>query len=142
MKRIFLILGVLFVVILVFIILKPYSQKIDAQEKLQLRELHVEFRETGAVNPRNRLEIKPPFAGRIEQILVNEGDTIKKGQIIIWMSSSERATMIDAARAIGDEEYARWQDIYKPTPIVAPMSGFIIYRQKEPGQTVTAADAI
>ena len=106
MKRIFLILGVLFVVILVFIILKPYSQKIDAQEKL------------------------------------NEGDTIKKGQIIIWMSSSERATMIDAARAIGDEEYARWQDIYKPTPIVAPMSGFIIYRQKEPGQTVTAADAI
>jgi macrolide-specific efflux system membrane fusion protein len=142
MKRIFLILGVLVVVILVFVILKPSSQKIDAQAKLQLRELHVEFRETGAVNPRNRLEIKPPFAGRIEKILVNEGDAIKKGQIIIWMSSSERAAMIDAARAIGDEEYARWQDIYKPTPIVAPMSGFIIYRQKEPGQTVTAGDAI
>lgn len=142
MKRIFLILGVLFVVILIFVILKPSSQKIDAQAKLQLRELYVEFRETGSVNPRNRLEIKPPFAGRIEKILVNEGDAIKKGQIIIWMSSSERAAMIDAARAIGDEEYARWQDIYKPTPIVAPMSGFIIYRQKEPGQTVTSADAI
>ena len=143
-KKKFLILSVLvlFVVILIFIIFKPSAQKIDAQEKLQLRELHVEFRETGYVSPRNRLEIKPPFSGRIEKILVNEGDAIKKGQIIIWMSSSERAAMIDAARAISDEEYTRWQEIYKPTPIVAPMSGFIIYRQKEPGQTVTVVDAI
>jgi macrolide-specific efflux system membrane fusion protein len=141
-KKIFLILSVLFVVILIFVILNSSTQKIEVQEKLQSRELHVEFRETGYVSPRNRLEIKPPFSGRIEKILVNEGDTIKKGQIIIWMSSSERAAMVDAARAISDEEYARWQEIYKPTPIVAPMSGFIIYRQKEPGQTVSAADAI
>ncbi|MDR1522349.1 MAG: efflux RND transporter periplasmic adaptor subunit [Endomicrobium sp.] len=142
MKKTFLILGILSVAILVFATLRPSVHKIEIQEKLQSRELYVEFRETGWVTPRNRLEIKSPFAGRIEKILVNEGDEIKKGQIIIWMSSSERAAMIDAARAISDEEYVRWQEIYKPTPIVAPMSGFIIYRQKEPGQTVTASDGI
>jgi macrolide-specific efflux system membrane fusion protein len=142
MKRTFLILLILSVVISICVILKPSPKKIEAQTKLQTRELHVEFRETGSVMPRNRLEIKPPFAGRIEKILVNEGDAIEKGQIIIWISSSERAAMVDAARAIGNKEYARWQNIYKPTPIVAPMSGFIIYRQKEPGQTVTVSDAI
>ncbi|MDR1418180.1 MAG: efflux RND transporter periplasmic adaptor subunit [Endomicrobium sp.] len=141
-KKIFLILSIVFIGVLIFIIFKPSAQKIEAQEKLRPRELHVEFRETGYVTARNRLEIKPPFSGRMEKILVDEGDAITKGQIIIWMSSSERAAMIDAARAISNEEYIRWQEIYKPTPIVAPMSGFIIYRQKEPGQTVSVVDGI
>jgi macrolide-specific efflux system membrane fusion protein len=56
----------------------------------------LELRENGFVTPRNRLEIKPSFNGRIEKILVNEGDKIKKGQIIIFMSSSERASMLEA----------------------------------------------
>ncbi|MDR1941816.1 MAG: efflux RND transporter periplasmic adaptor subunit [Endomicrobium sp.] len=125
-----------------FFIFKPNKQAVDKTAKLTQRDLQVQFRETGTVSPRNRLEIKPPFAGRIEEILVEEGDKIKKGQIIIRMSSSERAAMLDAARAMGQEEYDRWQNIYKATPIVAPMDGFIILRSKEPGQTVTSADAV
>jgi len=125
-----------------FFIFKPKGQTVDKEAQPAKRDLQVEFRETGSVSPRNRLEIKPPFAGRIEEIFVEEGDMIKRGQIIVSMSSSERAAMLDAARAMGEEEYARWQNIYKATPISAPMGGFIILRQKEPGQTVTAADAI
>ncbi|MCL2800116.1 MAG: efflux RND transporter periplasmic adaptor subunit [Endomicrobia bacterium] len=143
MKKLFIISGVLIAVALaLFLIFKSPKQAIDKEAQLKQRNLSVEFRETGAVSPRNRLEIKPPFAGRIEEILVNEGDNVKKGQIIAWMSSSERAAMIDAARAMGDEEYERWKQIYKPTPIVAPMNGFIILRPKEPGQTITNADAV
>jgi macrolide-specific efflux system membrane fusion protein len=125
-----------------FLILRPSKPVIEKEAKLEQRDLHVEFRETGEVRPRNRLEIKPPFAGRIEEILVEEGAAVKKGQVIVWMSSSERAAMVDAARAISQEEYERWQTIYKPTPIVAPMDGFIILRSNEPGQTISAADAI
>lgn len=125
-----------------FMIFKPAKPVVEKETRLEQKDLHVEFRETGEVRPRNRLEIKPPFAGRVEEILVQEGDQIKKGQVIVWMSSSERAAMIDAARAISDEEFERWQAIYKPTPIVAPMDGFIILRSNEPGQTITAADAI
>jgi macrolide-specific efflux system membrane fusion protein len=143
MKKLFIIAGVLLLVgAAVFIFLKPTRAAIEKQTHLENRDLQVTFRETGSVSPRNRLEIKPPFAGRIEQILVDEGDVVKKGQIIIWMSSSERAAMIDAARAISEKEFERWQKIYNPTPIVAPMNGFIILRQNEPGQTVTAADAV
>ena len=52
---------------------------------------------TGSVLPRNRLEVKPPVSGRIEEILVKEGDQVKAGQILVWMSSTERAALLDAA---------------------------------------------
>lgn len=143
MKKIFIVSGIVIAAgLLAFFIFRPSKPSIDKEAQLEKRDLHVEFRETGEVSPRNRLEIKPPFAGRIEEILVQEGDPVKKGQVILWMSSSERAAMTDAARAISNEEFLRWQDIYKPTPIVAPMDGFIILRSNEPGQTITTADAI
>lgn len=141
-KKISLIVTCTLIGLLVFIVLKPSTKKIDSQEKLISRDIHVEFRETGYVTPRNRLEIKPSFSGRIENIPINEGDDVKKGQVIIWMSSNERASMIDAAKGISEEEYLRWQEIYKPTPIMAPMNGFIIYRKKEPGQTITGTESV
>ena len=97
---------------------------------------------TGTVEPRNRLEIKPPVAGRIDTIYVEEGDKVKKGKILAMMSSSDRAALLDAARAKGAAEYKRWEQVYNPAPIVAPLDGFIILKNIEPGQTVTAGDAV
>ncbi|MCG3204647.1 MAG: Multidrug resistance protein MdtA [Elusimicrobia bacterium] len=93
---------------------------------------------TGEVAPLNRVEIKPPLAGRIEQILVDEGSQVKAGQILAWMSSNDRAAILDAARAKGMEEVKKWEDSYKPTPLVAPLSGVIILRNAVVGQTVDA----
>src|SRR3989339_30179 len=97
---------------------------------------------TGIVLPRNRVEIKPPIAGRLDSVLVTEGQKVWTGQVLAWMSSSERATLLDAARSQGEDEYKHWQDIYKPAPIIAPLNGFIVKRDIEPGQSVTAADPI
>ena len=97
---------------------------------------------TGVVEPRNRLEIKPPVSGRIESVLVAEGQNVKKGKILAIMSSSDRAALLDAARSKGAAEYKRWEQVYNPAPIVAPLDGFIILKNIEPGQTVTAADAV
>lgn len=97
---------------------------------------------TGTVMPQNRLEIKPPIAGRVESVLVKEGQRVSKGQILAWLSSTERAALLDAARAKGAEELKHWEDVYKPAPVVAPLNGFIIQRGVEPGQTVTVSDAI
>ncbi|MCA6080311.1 MAG: efflux RND transporter periplasmic adaptor subunit [Endomicrobium sp.] len=121
---------------------KSSKQVIDEETTLKFRDLAVELRENGCVKPRNRLAVKPSFGGRVEKILVNEGDKIKKGQIIVWMSSSERVSIVDMARAVGEQEYMKCQEIYKQTPIVAYMDGFIISRQKEPGQTVLHDEAI
>ncbi len=103
--------------------------------------LKISILATGEVLPQNRLEIKAPIAGRIEEILVKEGQSVRKGQVLARMSSTERAALLDAARAKGDEELAHWQEVYKAVPLVAPMSGIIIARSMEPGQTLTAADA-
>lgn len=110
--------------------------------KVEKGDLGVTVLSTGTVLPQNRLEIKAPVAGRMEKVLVKEGQKLFKGQIIAWMSSSERAAMLDAARAKGEEEYQRWADLYLATPIVAPISGMLILRSVEPGQTFTNADAI
>jgi macrolide-specific efflux system membrane fusion protein len=91
---------------------------------------------TGTVAPQNRLAITPTVPGRIETILVAEGQDVKKGQVLAWMSSTERAALIDAARSDGAEELAKWQELYKATPIIAPISGTIIVKGVEEGQSV------
>jgi macrolide-specific efflux system membrane fusion protein len=91
---------------------------------------------TGAITPLNRVEIKPPIGGRIEQLLVHEGDHVKAGQILAWMSSSDRAAILDAARSQGPDQLKKWEDDYKATPIVAPLSGVIILENVVVGQTI------
>jgi macrolide-specific efflux system membrane fusion protein len=97
---------------------------------------------TGTVQPENRLEIKAPIAGRAVEVLVKEGEAVKKGQILAWMSSTERAALLDAARASGSQELKRWEQLYRPTPIIAPIDGVIILKSIEAGQTFSNTDAI
>lgn len=105
-------------------------------------DLELSVLTTGDVRPRNRLELKPPLPGRVERVLVREGDMVKKGDVLAWMSSTDRAALLDAARAKGPAELARWEDLYKPAPLVSPLSGRVIARNVEPGQTVTSSDAV
>ena len=116
--------------------------------KVRYAEVHptigsikLEFRQTGTIYPKNRLQITSPVPGRLEDVLVVEGQKVRKGQIIAWVSSNERASLLDAARAHGPEEEKRWEKIYKPAPVTAPLDGFIIARNNEPGQTITVTDA-
>ncbi len=37
---------------------------------------------TGSIVPRNQIEVKPTVSGIIDEIFVNEGDLVKKGQVI------------------------------------------------------------
>jgi len=97
---------------------------------------------TGNVQPENRVEIKPPVSGRVERVLVQEGELVWKGQVLAYLSSSERAALLDAARAKGKEEVKHWEELYKATPLLAPLDGRIIARNVEPGQTVGAADTV
>jgi len=97
---------------------------------------------TGTVLPKNRLEVKPPVNGRIESIEVKEGEKVKIGQTLAWMSSTERAALLDAARGQGDETLKYWQDVYKAIPLISPIEGEVIVATTQPGQTVTTSDAV
>lgn len=123
---------------------KSSAKKAPAMREVTVSrgDLEINVLNTGEVKPRNRLEIKPPIAGRAEKILVSEGQRVKKGQVLAWMSSTERAALLDAARAQGADELAHWEQLYKPAPLVAPLDGVIIARNVEPGQTLTSGDAV
>ncbi len=97
---------------------------------------------TGVVQPENRLEIKPPVAGRIDKVLVKEGQTLHKNQIVAMMSSSERALLLDTARAQNPKDAAHWEKMFKPVYIVAPLDGILIKKAVNPGQIVGPGDAL
>jgi len=107
-----------------------------------LGDVEITVTTTGVVEPQNRLEIKPTIGGRIEKILVKEGDSVNIGDTLAWMSSTERAALVDAARSQGEEAVKYWEEVYKQTPIISPIRGEVIVRSVEHGQTVTASDAI
>ena len=146
MKKSFFWIVLLMIGVLFFWGTKSFGKKKEAPaykpEQVVRGDLRVSVLTTGVVQPYNRLEIKPPVGGRMDQILVEEGQSVKKGQILAWLSSTERAALLDAARAKGQAEVAHWEELYKPTPIIAPLDGFLIAKNSETGQTVTVQDAV
>lgn len=138
-------LSVLILIIISFFAWQKYKKRNNKENyrKVTVERglIRVTVQATGTTMPQNRLELKPPISGRIESIEVQEGDKVKKGQVLAWLSSTDRAALLDAARFKGTGELSYWENAYKPTPLVSPMGGEIIARNMEPGQTVTTADA-
>ena len=54
----------------------------------------------------------------------------------------DRAAILDAARSQGPDSLKKWEDDYKATPIVAPLSGVIILNNVVVGQTVDPTTVI
>jgi len=145
-KRKFILTVFIILVIAVFIAIKVRSRPQLTEEVKEITPVRGSIQSfistTGTVLPKNRLEIKPPVNGRVENILVKEGEKVKKGQVLAWMSSTERAALLDAAEGQSQEQLKYWQETYKPIALLAPIDGEVIVATTQPGQTVTTADAV
>ncbi len=142
---VFIVIGILIVSVLGWFFLKGKSVDFSESQKIinpHYGTIQTIITTTATVLPKNRLEIKAPVSGRMEQILVQEGDLIKTGQILAWMSSTDRAALLDAARGEGQAEYKKWVDVYKAIPLLATIDGQVIVATTQPGQTVTTTDAV
>jgi macrolide-specific efflux system membrane fusion protein len=93
---------------------------------------------TGNIEPLNAVAIIPPVTGRIDKILVYEGTYVKKGEVLAWMSTSDRAALLDTARVQSPDTVDYWEKNYKATPIVSPLDGLIVSRNIVEGQTVAS----
>jgi len=126
-----------------WILLRPYADQ-PAYDYLKVERgpMRVTLRESAVVEPEHRLTITPPIPGRIDSINVANGVAVKQGQVLAWISSTARASLMDAARSAGGKEVAYWEDIYKAAPLIAPLDGHIISTAVVPGQVVVAAQAI
>lgn len=143
-KKTLIIAAILVVVVAIAIYFATKKSNDDEYKKVVVTQgmIKVTVLSTGTVQPENRLEIKPQVSGRVEKVLVKEGQYVKKGDTLALISSTERAALMDAARAQGAEEEKKWEEYYKPATIIAPINGTIILRSIEPGQTFTTADAV
>ncbi len=141
----------LLAVIIIFLLFRSCSKKppegefsweLDKKVRVTKGPVVFDVSATGEIQPQNRLEVRPPIGGRVDEIFVKEGDEVKRGTLLAELSSTERATLLDAAHSRGEESLAYWQEAYRPTPLIAPIDGTIIVRAVEPGQTVSADDAV
>ncbi|PIS46626.1 MAG: hypothetical protein COT17_07550 [Elusimicrobia bacterium CG08_land_8_20_14_0_20_51_18] len=99
---------------------------------------------TGAVEPENRVLVTPSLNGRAEEILFREGDAVLNGQILAWISSSERTALLDSLKSKDGESAERKmvEEAYNLTPVVSPIAGSVVKRAAEPGQSVNSAKEI
>jgi len=104
--------------------------------------MRVTLRESALVSPEHRLTVTPPIPGRMDTILVTNGEAVKQGQVLAWISSTSRAALMDAARANDVKELKFWEDVFKPAPLVAPLDGHIISTAVVPGQVVASAQTV
>ena len=144
LKIIFIVLAVLIISALIIMKLKGKGSSNEITEEITPARGTIEtfISTTGTVLPKNRLQVKPTVGGRIESILVQEGDKVKVAQPLAWMSSTERAALLDAAEGQGDTVLNYWKEVYKPIALLSPIDGEVIVATTQPGQTVTTADAV
>lgn len=142
---------IIFVIVLMLGIIITYQLKDKKEKTKQIQYVSykvstADVKEiidtTGEVSALNRVEIKPTVSGRVDSLLVNEGDTVKKGQVLAYLSSSDRVAILDAVRANPNENIKEWENTYKPTPVISPMNGKIILRNVVEGQTISTGDIL
>ncbi len=113
--------------------------------------IEIKVLSTGTVTPYRRIEIKSSERGRVEKIYYDEGNYVRQGETLALVSTIERISLIDTARAnlfkakkSGDkkliqeakEELKIAEHAYNPVPIIAPVSGEIIKRSIEVGEYI------
>jgi macrolide-specific efflux system membrane fusion protein len=109
---------------------------------VQVGSIRTAVSTTATVKPQNRLEIKSPVNGRIDEILVKEGESVRKGQVLVLVSSTERAALLDAATQKGKGEIDYWKKVYNQTALISPIDGQVIVSSLNPGQTITTSDPV
>jgi macrolide-specific efflux system membrane fusion protein len=124
---------------------------------VERRDMELKVLCTGTIQPYTRVEVKSPVRGRIDRIEVEEGQRVRKGAVLAWISSDDRVALMDAARSDLKKAQARKneEDIeeskaayriadkaYKPVSLSTSISGEIIKRSCEPGQNVSLENVL
>jgi membrane fusion protein, macrolide-specific efflux system len=77
--------------------------------KVARKDLAIEVIDTGKIEPREKVDIKSKVAGQVLEVLVDEGQSVEKGQLLLRLDPVDYAR--DAARA--DAELAQAQQALK-----------------------------
>ncbi|MBX3683556.1 MAG: efflux RND transporter periplasmic adaptor subunit [Thauera sp.] len=127
------------VVSLAWTLLRPRPVK-WSEYTVEKGNFRVTFNSMGTITPKNKIVVSSPLGGRVDRVLREEGDVVKKGDVLAWVSSADRVALMDAIQS-GDAD-ASWTEMYKPAPVRSPVDGRIIAKTVVQGQTVAPETAL
>nr|MDJ0724500.1 biotin/lipoyl-binding protein [Prochloraceae cyanobacterium] len=78
---------------------KSQSQLEQLTVSVKKQNLRLQIEASGTVEPRERVKISPKTSGRLEQLLVEQGDRVNKGQTLAIMESDRARADLDQAKA-------------------------------------------
>ena len=135
----------LLVVLLILVFIVSFRSQKSSHQDRSVGFERVDLKDTipasATITPLNMVEVVPTINGRIDKILVQEGDSVKAGQLLARMSSTNRAALIDAAMSKGENEVREIEEMYPPTPISSPVSGAVVAVNIVEGQTISSSAA-
>ncbi len=84
------------------------GQKVDKNlvSKVQRGDLEISVVELGKIDPREKVAVKSKVAGQVEKILVDEGDRVKKGQLLLYLEPIDFQRSVERARHDVDKAQA------------------------------------
>lgn len=91
-------------VVVVLILLAVFSKKDKkgtkvASEKVVLRNITEEVSASGTIYPENEVKISPDVSGEIIDLYVQEGDTVRQGQLLVRINPDIYETQLEQAKA-------------------------------------------
>src|ERR1044071_96615 len=112
-KKVRWIIGILLVLIVLLIVLskagvlgKDEGTKVTA-EKAALRNITETVTATGKVFPEVEVKVSPDISGEIVELNVQEGDTVKRGQVLAKIYADIYTTQRDQAAAVVTQQQAQ-----------------------------------
>ena len=85
----------------------PVAVEVAPVRKTTVRDLHL-F--TGTLYPGSQFIVAPKVAGRLERLMVNIGDRVKRNQLIAEIDDDEYQQQVDQAKAELDVAKARIEE--------------------------------
>lgn len=100
-KKIFISIGA---IVLLLILLAIFGKKDKkgiqvAVEKVSYRNIVEEVTASGTIYPENEVKISPDVSGEITELYVKEGDTVRKGQLLVRINPDIYQTQLEQAKA-------------------------------------------
>lgn len=100
-KKILITIGALALIILAMAIFGNKNKKgvKVAVEKVETRSIVEEVTASGTIYPENEVKISPDVSGEITELFVKEGDTVRKGQLLVRINPDIYETQLEQAKA-------------------------------------------
>ena len=96
----------------------------------------------GTVEPQHKVEIRAQTSGVLKEVLFQEGDRVKKGQLLFRIDERALKAALDQARANVARDEAQLREAEKQRERLAPLADKEYITRQEYGQAAASAQAL